>query len=178
MNKQTNMLLLISIIAISLAAILVKLSNAPSSVISMNRMFIAVILLVPFAYRYKKEIFKLNLKDFLYLVLAGLFLALHFGLWFGSLKLTTLASSTVILSLQPIIAVYDTNKSNPDNSLNHYYKLIYFCNRVSGELTTSVETSSVKYFGINNLPELSTKRNTTKQIKECFENRTNHTIIE
>ncbi|RIO08390.1 ADP-ribose pyrophosphatase, partial [Mammaliicoccus sciuri] len=56
--------------------------------------------------------------------------------------------------------------------------LIYFCNRVCGELTTSVETSSVKYFGINNLPELSTKRNTTKQIKECFENRTNHTIIE
>ncbi|WP_411814928.1 EamA family transporter [Mammaliicoccus sciuri] len=73
------MLLLISIIAISLAGILVKLSKAPSSVISMNRMFIAVILLVPFAYRYKKEIFKLNLKDFLYLVLAGLFLAFHFG---------------------------------------------------------------------------------------------------
>lgn len=68
-------------------------------------MFIAVILLVPFAYRYKKEIFKLSLKDFLYLVLAGLFLALHFGLWFGSLKLTTVASSTVILSLQPIIAI-------------------------------------------------------------------------
>ncbi len=105
MNKQTNILLLISVIAISLAAILVKLSNAPSSVISMNRMFIAVILLVPFAYRYKKEIFKLSIKDFLYLVLAGLFLALHFGLWFGSLKLTTVASSTVILSLQPIIAI-------------------------------------------------------------------------
>lgn len=82
------------------------------------------------------------------------------------------------ISVSNLIAVYDTNKSNPDNSLNHYYKLIYFCNRVSGELTTSVETSSVKYFGINNLPELSTKRNTTKQIKECFENRTNHTIIE
>ena len=50
------------------------------------------------------------------------------------------------ISVSNLIAVYDTNKSNPDNSLNHYYKLIYFCNRVSGELTTSKETSSVKYF--------------------------------
>lgn len=105
MTKKTTILLLISIIAISLAAILVKLSNAPSSVISMNRMFIAVILLIPFAQKYKKDIANLNFKDFNYLVLSGLFLALHFGLWFGSLKLTTVASSTVILSLQPIVAI-------------------------------------------------------------------------
>lgn len=105
MTKKTTILLLISIIAISLAAILVKLSNAPSSVISMNRMFIAVILLIPFASKYRKDITNLHFKDLLYLVLSGLFLALHFGLWFGSLKLTTVASSTVILSLQPIVAI-------------------------------------------------------------------------
>ncbi|MCY1568158.1 DMT family transporter [Staphylococcus pettenkoferi] len=105
MTKKTSILLLISIIAISLAAILVKLSHAPSSVISMNRMFIAVILLIPFALKYRKDITNLNLIDILYLMLSGLFLALHFGLWFGSLKLTTVASSTVILSLQPIIAM-------------------------------------------------------------------------
>lgn len=105
MTKKTSILLLISIIAISLAAILVKLSHAPSSVISMNRMFIAVILLIPFALKYRKDITNLNLIDTLYLMLSGLFLALHFGLWFGSLKLTTVASSTVILSLQPIIAM-------------------------------------------------------------------------
>jgi len=105
MTKKTTMLLLVSIIAISLAAILVKLSNAPSSVISMNRMFIAVVLLIPFAQKYRKDIASLNFKDFNYLVLSGLFLALHFGLWFGSLKLTTVASSTVILSLQPIVTI-------------------------------------------------------------------------
>jgi drug/metabolite transporter (DMT)-like permease len=33
------------------------------------------------------------------------FLALHFAFWFGSLKLTTVASSTIILSLQPIVAL-------------------------------------------------------------------------
>ncbi len=68
-------------------------------------MFIAVILLIPFALKYRKDITNLNLIDILYLMLSGLFLALHFGLWFGSLKLTTVASSTVILSLQPIIAM-------------------------------------------------------------------------
>src|SRR5699024_8365468 len=73
---------------------------------------------------------------------------------------------------------YDTNKSNPENSLAHYYKLVYYCEKISGNLTTSIETSSVAFFDVKNLPELSTKRNTKKQIIECFENRHNKTIIE
>ena len=82
------------------------------------------------------------------------------------------------VSANNLIAVYDTNKSNPENSLAHYYKLVYYCEKISGNLTTSIETSSVAYFDVKNLPELSTKRNTKKQIIECFENRHNKTIIE
>ncbi|WP_425305711.1 DMT family transporter [Domibacillus aminovorans] len=44
-------------------------------------------------------------KDWLLLCFSGLFLALHFVLWFGSLKLTTVASSTIILTLQPVISL-------------------------------------------------------------------------
>lgn len=36
---------------------------------------------------------------------AGLFLAMHFGFWFTSLQLTSVASSTVILALQPLVAM-------------------------------------------------------------------------
>src|SRR5699024_8667332 len=82
------------------------------------------------------------------------------------------------VSVNNLIAVYDTNKSNPENSLAHYYKLVYYCEKISGNLTTSIETSSVAFFDVKNLPELSTKRNTKKQIIECFENRHNKTIIE
>lgn len=82
------------------------------------------------------------------------------------------------VSVSNLIAVYDTNKSNPENSLAHYYKLVYFCQKLSGNLTTSIETSSVQYFDIDQLPKLSTKRITEKQIRECFNNRESKTIIE
>lgn len=82
------------------------------------------------------------------------------------------------VSVDNLVAVYDTNKSNPENSLAHYYKLIYYCKKVSGNLTTSMETSSVAFFDLKELPQLSTKRNTKKQIIDCFENRNNKTIIE
>ncbi|MEX6218652.1 NUDIX hydrolase N-terminal domain-containing protein [Mammaliicoccus sciuri] len=82
------------------------------------------------------------------------------------------------VSVSNLIAVYDTNKSNPENSLAHYYKLIFYCKKISGNLTTSIETSSVAFFDLNQLPQLSTKRNTKKQIIDCFKNRNNKTIIE
>ncbi|WP_211101019.1 NUDIX hydrolase [Mammaliicoccus lentus] len=82
------------------------------------------------------------------------------------------------VSVSNLIAVYDTNKSNPENSLAHYYKLVYYCKRLSGNLTTSIETSSVQYFDIDQLPKLSTKRITEQQIRECFNNRESKTIIE
>ncbi|MCJ0942373.1 NUDIX hydrolase N-terminal domain-containing protein [Mammaliicoccus sciuri] len=82
------------------------------------------------------------------------------------------------VSVSNLIAVYDTNKSNPENSLAHYYKLIFYCKKISGNLTTSIETSSVAFFDLKELPQLSTKRNTKKQIIDCFKNRNNKTIIE
>ncbi len=36
---------------------------------------------------------------------AGTLLATHFGLWFESLQLTSVASSTIITAMQPVIAM-------------------------------------------------------------------------
>ncbi|MGE7989154.1 DMT family transporter [Lysinibacillus fusiformis] len=105
MKKHVGLLLTISIIAISFAAIFVKWSEAPATVISMYRMYLACILLSPIIFVKRREFFKLTNKEWLFLFVAGAFLALHFALWFESLKLTTVASSTIILSLQPIIAL-------------------------------------------------------------------------
>ncbi|AOM83780.1 DMT family transporter [Salisediminibacterium beveridgei] len=102
---KTGLLLTISIIAISFAAIFVKWSEAPATVISMYRMFLASLLLVPFVWWKRKDLFRLTGRDVLILCGSGIFLALHFALWFGSLKLTTVASSTIILALQPIVAL-------------------------------------------------------------------------
>jgi drug/metabolite transporter (DMT)-like permease len=108
-NEQTNpsiiVPLVLSIIAISFAAIFVKWSEAPATILSMYRMYFACFLLVPIVWGKRDEFKRLTKNDWLLFFGAGLFLALHFALWFGSLKLTTVASSTIILALQPIVAL-------------------------------------------------------------------------
>jgi drug/metabolite transporter (DMT)-like permease len=103
-NKVVT-LLIIAVIAISFAAIFVKLSLAPASIISMYRMIFATILIAPFVLKYKNEFKQLSKKDWISLSVAGLFLAMHFAFWFTSLEMTTVASSTLILALQPIVAM-------------------------------------------------------------------------
>lgn len=105
MKKSDGILLLISVVAISFAAIFVKWSEAPATVLSMYRMYLACVLLLPMVYVNRNQFSKLTKKNWFLLFIAGVFLALHFALWFGSLKLTTVASSTIILSLQPILAL-------------------------------------------------------------------------
>ncbi|GAE24901.1 permease of the drug/metabolite transporter [Halalkalibacter wakoensis JCM 9140] len=105
MKVPVGLLFLISIICISFSAIFVKWSDAPATIISMYRMYLACFILLPIVWLKKAEFKKLIGKDWLILSVAGIFLGLHFALWFGSLKLTTVASSTIILSLQPIVAL-------------------------------------------------------------------------
>ena len=105
MKQRTGLLLMISIITISFAAIFVKWSEAPATIISMYRMYLASALLLPMVFVKRSEFKKLTKKGWASLMIAGVFLALHFALWFESLKLTTVASSTIILALQPIVAL-------------------------------------------------------------------------
>ncbi|QXE02570.1 DMT family transporter [Terribacillus sp. DMT04] len=104
-SNRVAILLILSIIAISFAAIFVKWSDAPASILSMNRMYLACIFLLPVVWVNRKEFKRIGRKEAVFFVLAGACLAAHFALWFSSLKLTTVASSTIILSLQPIVAM-------------------------------------------------------------------------
>ncbi|WP_251548639.1 DMT family transporter [Neobacillus muris] len=97
--------LAISIIAISFSAIFVKWSDAPASILSMYRMAMASILLLPMVIKKRHEFKKISKRNWLFLFFSGIFLAMHFVLWFGSLKLTTVASSTIILALQPVVSL-------------------------------------------------------------------------
>lgn len=97
--------LVISIIAISFSAIFVKWSASPATISSMYRMWLAALFLTPIVWMKRSEFRKITRRDWNLLLFSGAFLGLHFALWFGSLKLTTVASSTIILALQPIIAV-------------------------------------------------------------------------
>ncbi|MCM3570994.1 DMT family transporter [Neobacillus mesonae] len=104
-SKSIGLPLTVSIIAISFSSIFVKWSDAPASIMAMYRMFFASLLLTPMVWKNRQELQKINKKTALFLFFSGLFLAFHFVLWFGSLKFTTVASSTIILALQPIISL-------------------------------------------------------------------------
>ncbi|TFE22769.1 DMT family transporter [Cohnella luojiensis] len=92
-------------IAISFAPILVRFSDAPVSVQGMYRMLFTVLLMLPFGKRHAQSISKISGKDWTLLALAGFFLALHFLLWMASLDYTSIASSTIILSLEPVFVM-------------------------------------------------------------------------
>ncbi|MEK4569420.1 DMT family transporter [Bacillus sp. FSL K6-3458] len=104
-KKSIAVPLVISIIALSFSAIIVKWSSAPAAILSMYRMIFAAVLMLPFILPRQKEFVSLKRRDWFFLCMSGFFLGLHFVLWFGSLKLTTVASSTIIIALQPMVSL-------------------------------------------------------------------------
>ncbi|MGQ9777594.1 MAG: DMT family transporter [Thermodesulfobacteriota bacterium] len=94
-------LLLIGIMAISTASIFIKLCEAPALVIAAYRMSLASLILLPLA-GYKRIWRGWNRKEFIWIILSGLFLGLHFTFWIASLKFTSVASSVVLVSTNPL----------------------------------------------------------------------------
>ncbi|OXS59905.1 EamA family transporter [Cohnella sp. CIP 111063] len=97
--------LVVGMIAISFAPILVRYSDAPVSVQGMYRMLFTVLLMLPFGMRQLRATASISRKDWGLLGLAGFFLALHFLLWMASLTYTSIASSTIILTLEPVFVM-------------------------------------------------------------------------
>ena len=66
-----------------------------------------------------------------------------------------------------VLAVYDANRMEPMEFF-HAYKIIFLCELLGGELRTSHETLAVKFFGPDELPELSTARTDEHVLQEVF----------
>jgi drug/metabolite transporter (DMT)-like permease len=101
--------LIVGVLAVSASAIFVKFSDAPSGVIAFYRLLFSVLFMLPvFLMKYVKELALISKRDWIYATLAGVFLAFHFILWFESLNYTSVASSTVLVTLQPLFAFVGT----------------------------------------------------------------------
>ncbi|WP_407308971.1 DMT family transporter [Desulfosporosinus sp. SB140] len=99
--------LILGVFALSTSAIFVKLADAPSSITAFYRLFFAVLILLPllvFKRENRQALFSLSKKQWGLGFLSGLFLAIHYVLWFESLNYTSVASSTVIVTLQPLFS--------------------------------------------------------------------------
>lgn len=102
--------LAIGVISVSASAIFVKLTTAPSGVTAFYRLFFSVLFMLPIflTRRHISELRLITKKDWLFSAIAGILLAFHFILWFESLNYTSVASSTVLVTLQPIFAFVGT----------------------------------------------------------------------
>lgn len=103
-EKHPAVMVVIGIMGISLSSIFVKYSQAPSAVTAAWRLLWTVLLLTPVALRRRtrQEFRGIGKKMLLLSVLSGVFLAVHFVLWFESLKHTSVASSTTIVCTEVI----------------------------------------------------------------------------
>ncbi|WP_255301669.1 DMT family transporter [Bacillus sp. AFS040349] len=101
--------LVVGVLSVSTSAIFVKITSAPAPVIAFYRLFFATILIAPiFLIKHRSELKVLSKVDWLYSTIAGVFLAFHFILWFESLNYTSVASSVVLVTLQPLFAFVGT----------------------------------------------------------------------
>lgn len=99
--------LFLGVLAVSTSAIFVKLSTAPAPIIATYRLVFSTLMILPvilFNKKYIVEIKKLKFKQLVAVFLSGIFLAIHYILWFESLRFTSVASSTVLVTMQPLFA--------------------------------------------------------------------------
>ena len=104
-EKHPMIMIVVGILGISLSAIFVKYSTAPSAVTAAFRLSWTVLLMSPVVWgkrEVRKELMQINRKDLILSAVSGLFLAIHFVLWFESLQHTSVASSTSIVCTEVI----------------------------------------------------------------------------
>lgn len=104
-EKNPIIMIIVGVLGISLSSIFVKFSQAPSAVTAAYRLLWTVLILTPVVFSKKdsrKELKSLSKKSVVLSIISGVFLAIHFVLWFESLSHTSVASSTTIVCTEVI----------------------------------------------------------------------------
>ena len=95
--------LAVAVAAVSAGAVLVRLSEAPSSVAAFYRvLFTTLPLGAVAAWRYREDLARIRSRDLGVAVVSGVALAVHFAAWFESLRWTSVAASVTLVQAQPV----------------------------------------------------------------------------
>jgi drug/metabolite transporter (DMT)-like permease len=91
------------VVAVSWAAIFIRLAEAPALSIAAYRLGLSAVPVGAFALaRRRAELARLRRGEWLLLTASGAALALHFAAWIASLSRTTVASSVALVTTQPV----------------------------------------------------------------------------
>ena len=108
MDKKPYVMLFISIVSVSFAAVfIVSVSENVSPLsISFYRLLFTFLLVSPavvLSKKFREELKGLSQREFLVMVGIGVVLALHFALWVTSLDYTSVASSVILVTAHPVL---------------------------------------------------------------------------
>ena len=76
--------------------------------------------------------------------------------------------SGFIVKATKLAGVYESNQNRLPLTVFHAYKLVFLCELVGGEGRPGDETLAVDFYGLDQLPPLSTTRVTRRIIEEAF----------
>lgn len=100
------LVILIGVVIVSTAAVMITTAQklgVDSLSIAAGRLTFAALILTPIAWnRRGAELRQIKRRDWLWALLSGAFLAIHFAAWITSLAYTSVASSTALVATNPI----------------------------------------------------------------------------
>lgn len=111
MNRTTLYSLLgMATLAVSWAAIIIRLADADPISTALYRMGFATLIIAPFALKgLGTGLRRISISDRALLLASGIALGLHFACWISSLKYTSISNSVIIVATHPFfVAVAET----------------------------------------------------------------------
>lgn len=95
-----RLIVLLGVAGVSLSAVFVRWSTAPSLALALYRMAFSALLLLPLALARKGEFRDLRRRELLLSLLSGAFLGAHFACYFESLRWTSIAAAVVLVDTE------------------------------------------------------------------------------
>ena len=104
-----RLVVLLGVVGVSLSAVFVRWSTAPSLILVLYRVGMAAALLAPYTLlRHREELRALARREVLLCLASGAFLGLHFAAYFESLRYTSIASSVVLVDTEVLFVALGT----------------------------------------------------------------------
>lgn len=95
-----RLIVLLGVAGVSLSAVFVRWSTAPSLVLAFYRMAFSALLLLPLAFARREEFRDLERQELFLSLLSGAFLGVHFTCYFESLRWTSIAAAVVLVDTE------------------------------------------------------------------------------
>ena len=100
-------LLILAVLCVSVGSIFVRLAGAPALAVAFNRIFLASVVVAPFAAPSLVRAWPaLTGRRRLILLASGISLGVHFATWIASLSYTSVAASVLLVNTTPLFTLF------------------------------------------------------------------------